>query len=80
MAALTKTVNENEAHKDIQYIKHIFYHKRVEQSTESNVDSEKKTLEFTRHLGHKIDIPGSGQWKMITNENKLHFKCWICDR
>jgi len=31
---------------------------------------------FTRILGHKIDMPGSGQWKMITDKRE---ECWICD-
>jgi hypothetical protein len=37
-------------------------------------------LEFVRQLGHKFEIPGSGQWKMFTDkENALH-TCWVCDQ
>ena len=31
---------------------------------------------FTRILGHKIDMPGSGQWKLITEKRE---ECWVCD-
>ena len=40
-------------------------------------------------LGHKIDMPGSGQWRVYTNvdELKSHTSvkhgtqndCWVCD-
>ena len=28
-----------------------------------------------RVLGHKDDMPGSGQWRMITT---LNDQCWVC--
>ena len=31
---------------------------------------------FTRILGHKVDMPGSGQWKLITDKRE---DCWVCD-
>ena len=34
-------------------------------------------LTCTRILGHKLDMPGSGQWKMITDKQD---ECWICDQ
>lgn len=33
-------------------------------------------LIFTRILGHKQDMRGSGQWRMIKDKNE---ECWICD-
>lgn len=27
-------------------------------------------MEFTRYLGHKYDMPGSGQWNMFTDFKK----------
>ena len=33
-------------------------------------------LIFERKLGHKFDIPGSGQWRM---HNLDHESCWMCD-
>lgn len=42
------------------------YNKRTETHTKT-VDFE-KTLVFTRQIGHKADIPGSGQWKIITEQ------------
>ena len=32
---------------------------------------------FTRILGHKKDMPGSGQWKLIRDK---HEDCWICEQ
>ena len=32
---------------------------------------------FTRVLGHKPDMPGSGQWKLIVSKND---DCWVCDQ
>ncbi len=32
---------------------------------------------FTRVLGHKQDMPGSGQWKLIKDK---HEECWVCDQ
>ena len=34
-------------------------------------------LIFTRHLGHRLEIPNSTKWHMITEP---HEKCWVCDR
>ena len=31
---------------------------------------------FSRILGHKKDMPGSGQWKLIRDR---HEDCWICE-
>ena len=32
---------------------------------------------FTRVLGHKDLMPGSGQWKLIKDK---HEECWVCDQ
>ena len=34
-------------------------------------------LIFQRWVGHKPDIPGSGQWQMLTEK---HDQCWVCDK
>ena len=39
--------------------------------------NESVTLIITRLLGHKTDMPGSGQWKII-NDTKKQEECWIC--
>ena len=36
-------------------------------------------LIFTRYLGHKTEIPGSGQWKMIATSNDEQERCWVCN-
>jgi hypothetical protein len=62
----------------VQQIKRITYNKRTETNTKT-VDFE-KTLVFTRQIGHKSDIPGSGQWKIITAQQPGQEPCWVCDR
>ncbi|TNV87178.1 hypothetical protein FGO68_gene2179 [Halteria grandinella] len=32
---------------------------------------------LTRHLGHRLEMPLSTKWRMLTD---AHEKCWICDR
>lgn len=39
------------------------------------IASESRMI-FTRVLGHKQDIPGSGQWKLISDKTD---ECWVCD-
>ena len=39
-------------------------------------NQEASILTCTRILGHKLEMPGSGQWKMITDKKD---ECWICD-
>ena len=36
---------------------------------------EMNKLIFDRVLGHKHDVPGSGQWRQLTELNE---KCWVC--
>lgn len=33
-------------------------------------------LIFNRFLGHKPDIPGSGQWQLMSRD---HENCWHCE-
>ena len=36
-------------------------------------------LVFTRYLGHKKEMPGSGQWRMISTANDSQERCWVCN-
>ena len=36
-------------------------------------------LIFNRYLGHKIEMPGSGQWRMISTANDSQERCWLCN-
>ena len=36
-------------------------------------------LTFTRYLGHKTEMPGSGQWRMIATSNDTQERCWVCN-
>lgn len=31
---------------------------------------------FSRKFGHKIDLPGLGQWRL---QNAEDHKCWVCE-
>jgi len=35
---------------------------------------------ISRNLGHKEEIPGSGQWRVITADLPGYNECWVCDR
>lgn len=38
-------------------------------------EEDEKILDFSRHLGHKYEMPGQGQWTMQTDPQK---PCWVC--
>jgi hypothetical protein len=42
------------------------YHKRTETNTGVMNIEQQDTLIFTRQIGHQAEMPGSGQWKIIT--------------
>ena len=51
-------------------------HSLVNDFTESaNIVDDR--MIFTRVLGHKLDMPGSGQWKLIKDKRE---ECWVCDQ
>lgn len=37
-------------------------------------------LIFNRKLGHKIEMPGSGQWQMISTSQDPEERCWVCNQ
>jgi hypothetical protein len=78
---LSSENKSNEWLKEIALIKHIKYNKAIEQNASiSRLDHERKTLILTRILGHKVDIPGSAQWNMITARVPKQTECYICDK
>ncbi|CDW89852.1 UNKNOWN [Stylonychia lemnae] len=61
-------------------LKQVFQHKKqagMAIETEK-IDSDNKKLIFQRFLGHKAEMPFSGQWQMLTEP--LHDHCWVCDK
>ena len=42
-----------------------------------NIGQSDSRMIFTRVLGHKADMPGSGQWKLIKDKTD---ECWVCDQ
>eukprot|EP00347_Sterkiella_histriomuscorum_P002614 403367462 len=49
-----------------------------------NPPLENQKLIFQRYLGHKEDIPGIGQWQMLTSQNPNDSpaccECWVCNK
>jgi hypothetical protein len=43
--------------------------------TEHSIKNAKKLI-FVRHLGHKRDLKGVGQWRLSSAEEN---NCWVCD-
>ena len=39
--------------------------------------NDESRMILTRCLGHRIDMPGSGQWKLIRDRSE---ECWVCDQ
>lgn len=65
---------------EVTKMKQLLTLKRNEINPSADLNPDKKTLIFTRQLGHKIDIPGSGQWKIQTQPRMMENPCWVCDR
>ena len=43
----------------------------------AGAESDQVRMICTRILGHKLEMPGSGQWKLITDKTD---DCWIQDQ
>ena len=43
----------------------------------TSTDADDSTFVCTRILGHKTEMPGSGQWKLIRDKSD---DCWMCDQ
>lgn len=56
-----------EKHLEALQIKILNNQKKAEQPMELTDSNSPEQLIFSRYHGHKDDIPGSGQWKMIDN-------------
>ena len=59
-------------------VKQILQQKRIESRvTEFPRNDDAVDLILTRHIGIKESMPGSGQWRMLTDK---HDACWFCDQ
>jgi len=65
--------------REIIKIKQIMERKRVESRVNAFAEdiSGDTRMILTRFLGHRPEMPGSGQWRMITDKTS---ECWICDQ
>ena len=54
--------------------------KRGQSNRQEVEDDPSEMLIFTRYLGHKIEMPGSGQWRMISTSNDEQERCWVCNK
>ena len=77
MAKPTEPVDPNKEWKELRAgvkLQSIIHSKRMNEHVHTSV-IDKKTCIITRHVGAKKLIPGSGQWKIDTEQND---ECWFC--
>lgn len=55
----------------------LYNSKKVADLQITGLVKESNQLVFSRKLGHKTEMPGSGQWRMLSHGDE---KCWWCDR
>lgn len=48
--------------------------------TENIELGNRQTLVISRNLGHKEDMPGSGQFHVHTSKVLHNNNCWVCDK
>lgn len=53
--------------------------KTLQNKEQSKGKYSNEKLDFVRILGHKTEMPGSGQWQMHTQKTP-YANCWICDQ
>ena len=60
-------------------IKHISTGKSLVQNgaVDDKYITEGSKMILTRYLSHKMEIPGSGQWQLLTRKQD---PCWLCER
>ena len=61
------------------HLKHMLKDKRGSVNRQLAENDASEMLIFTRYLGHKAEMPGSGQWRMIATANDAQERCWVCD-
>ena len=66
-----------EKHIEALQIKIMNASKKAEKTIDQSDGLTTKQLIFTRALGHKNDIPGLGQWRMVEDSSE---GCWVCDK
>ena len=60
-------------------LKNMLKNKRGSVNRQAEENDASEMLVFTRYLGHKIEMPGSGQWRMIATANDSQERCWSCN-
>ena len=50
--------------------------KQKENTKTTQLKDENKLI-FERQIGHKLDLPGIGQWRQLTADDQ---NCWVCDQ
>lgn len=61
-------------------LKNMLKNKRAQDGRAAVENDASEMLIFTRYLGHKIEMPGSGQWRMIATQNDEQERCWVCNK
>ena len=52
-------------------LKNMLKNKRGSVNNQKPENDANEMLIFTRYLGHKTEMPGSGQWRMIATSNDI---------
>jgi len=61
-------------------LKNMLKNKRGSTSRAQVEQNPSDMLIFHRKLGHKVAMPGSGQWRMIATEQDPEERCWVCNQ
>ena len=52
--------------------------KKTSFQTEDELDSmDQNKFILERQIGHKLDLPGYGQWRLLTRD---YHQCWVCSK
>ena len=60
-----KNDKKRDEFKKLQYVKHMH---DMDREKNHNLRADKNIMVCTRLIGHKKDIPGSGQWRIRTEQ------------
>ena len=53
------------------------YKKKSYEQKEEKASPDQNKLILERNIGHKRDLPGYGQWRLLTRDDH---QCWICSK
>ena len=60
-------------------LKKMLKNKRGSVTKQEVENDASEMLTFTRYLGHKTELPGWGQWRMISTATDSQERCYVCN-